>query len=63
MWWKELSYAEIMSMHGVEIDDPQYNEDEDYDNYDRDRDVDDDDRDSCPRCGGRGCNWCLMTEW
>lgn len=63
MWWKELSYAEIMSMHGVEIDDPQYNEEnDDYDDCDHDIDLDDD-RDSCPRCGGRGCNWCLMTEW
>ena len=62
-YWAQWSHAELMSMQGAEIDDPSYREDEDYDDYDRDRDVDDDNCGSCPRCGGRGCNWCLMTEW
>jgi len=55
-------YPEYFAMLRGEIP-YEHEEGDDYDAYDRDRDVDDDDRDTCPRCGGRGCNWCLMTEW
>lgn len=55
-------YPEYFAMLRGEIA-YEHEEDDDYDAYDRDRDVDDDDRDTCPRCGGRGCNWCLMTDW
>ena len=33
-YWAQWSHAELMSMQGVEIDDPSYREDEDYDDYD-----------------------------
>lgn len=61
-FWSEYSHAEIMSMHGVEIDDPAYNEDD----TDLDHDEDDTDlkrEDECPRCTGSGCNYCLMCEY
>jgi hypothetical protein len=51
--WSEYSHAEIMSMHGVEIDDPAYNEDDT--NFEQE--------DCCPRCSGGGCNYCLMCEY
>lgn len=66
MWWKELSCAEIMSMHGIEVDDHRYNQEDEYDcdsdcDYDFDPDIPD--YDCCDRCGGIGCNWCLMTDY
>jgi len=54
-------YPEYFAMLRGEIP---YEYEEDYDvDYDFDSDVDDDDHDSCPRCGGRGCNYCLMTDY
>jgi hypothetical protein len=54
-------YPEYFAMLRGEI--PYEHEEDDYD-YDYSDDHDPDDDDSCPRCGGgRGCNWCLMTEW
>lgn len=53
-------YPEYFAMLRGEI--PCEYEEDDYD-VDCDTDPDDPDDDSCDRCGGRGCNWCLMTEW
>jgi len=59
-YWSQWSHSEIMSMHGVEIDD------ERDDDTDLDHDEDDtnlEQEDSCPRCSGGGCNYCLMCEY
>lgn len=55
-------YPEYFAMLRGEI--PVEREEDEYD-YDYDY-IDDHDsyNGSCPKCGeGRGCNWCLMTEW
>lgn len=59
-YWSQWSHSEIMSMHGVEVEE-YHEEDVDYD-YDCDE-IDEDCDDSCPRCTGSGCNYCLMCEW
>lgn len=59
-YWAQWSHTEIMSMHGVELDDCV---DEDV-NFDYDvEECEEECEDSCPRCTGSGCNYCLMCEW
>lgn len=59
-YWAQWSHVEIMSMHGVELDECVI------DDVDFDCDCDEEeqqDEDCCPRCTGGGCNYCLMCEW
>lgn len=58
-YWAQWSHSEIMSMHGVELDEC-HDVDHDFDGDEPENDVDDD---SCPRCSGGGCNYCLMVDW
>lgn len=60
-YWSQFSHSELMSMQGVEIDDPAYNDDDE--DVDYDHEESEDDEDSCPRCSGGGCNYCLMCEY
>jgi len=58
-YWDQWSHSEIMSMHGVELDDC-HDEDDDFDHDDCEKE---EETDSCPRCTGCGCNYCLMVDW
>lgn len=58
-YWAQWSYSEIMSMHGVELDEC-HNDNE---NDDCDAEEHECDEDSCPRCKGSGCNYCLMCSY
>lgn len=57
-YWSQFSHYEIMSMQGVEHDD-----DMDDDSGSSSNAGDDDDsgfdRLECPKCRGRGCDYCL----
>ena len=57
-YWAQYSHAEIMSMHGVELDDC-HDDDEDYD-FSPD-DEDEEQEEGC--CCSMGCNDCLMVSW
>lgn len=59
-YWAQWSYTEIMSMHGVELD-QHCEEDIDFD-YECDE-INEDCEDYCRSCRGVGCNYCLMCEW
>ena len=54
-YWDQFSKSEIDSMHGVDEVDTDLCQDE------VDTDLCQDD--SFPRCGGGGCNYCLMCEY
>lgn len=58
-YWAQWSYSEILSIHGIELN-KCHDNDEDYD-CDAKKHVCDDD--GCPRCSGRGCNFCLMCSY
>ena len=53
-YWAQYSHSEIMSMHGVEIDDPEYNESDD--------DVDYEPKEKY-RCDCSNCMDCLGMSW
>ena len=58
-YWAQYSYSEIMSIHGVELNEcPEEDIDYDYDECDQDEC-----EESCPRCSGSGCNYCLMCSY
>ena len=59
-YWAQWSCSEIMSMHGVDLDECHDDDDED---YDCDTEEHEGDEDSCPRCTGCGCNYCLMCSY
>lgn len=59
-YWAQWSHTEIMSMHGVELDEC-IEDDVDFDC--ETNESEEDCEDSCPRCAGSGCNYCLMCEW
>ncbi len=57
-YWAQWDSEELMSMHGVEPENW-------YDDYEKDCCEEDDlldNHESCPRCIGGGCNYCLMVE-
>lgn len=58
-YWDQWDHSEIMSMHGVEMDECDDN-DEDYDCDSVDHECEED---CCPRCSGSGCNYCLMCSY
>lgn len=58
-YWAQYSYSEIMSIHGVELDQCR---DDDID-YDYDECDQDEYEECCPRCSGCGCNYCLMCSY
>lgn len=57
-YWAQYSHTEIMSMHGVELDDCHDDDDED---YDFSPDEDEEQEEGC--CCSMGCNDCLMVSW
>ena len=52
-YWSQFSSNELMSMQGIEINDPEY-KDKDYD-----YEYEEEDQDKPCSCG-TGCNYCLM---
>jgi hypothetical protein len=59
-YWAQWSSAEILSMHGIERDSHEYNDNDDIDNVEEDNeDFFDDSYLHCKMCCGRGCNSCL----
>ena len=59
-YWAQFDHSEIMSMHGVEIDEHHDDDDEIYAEH---SDCENDEElDSCSRCAGSGCRHCLMLE-
>jgi hypothetical protein len=60
-YWSQFSHGELMSMQGVEIDDPEYNDDTNLEHDEDDTNMEQED--CCPRCSGGGCNYCLMTSY
>lgn len=60
-YWAQFSIEEIDQMHGK---DNNYHEEEiDEEEYMDHHDEAEEDQDRCPRCGGGGCNWCLMLDY
>ncbi len=55
-YWSQMSHSEIMSMHDVEMD-LLHNDEDDFSHFEEEKE---DECDSCPRCSGGGCNYCLM---
>ena len=55
-YWSQFELSEINSMHGNDIDDA-FEDDEPYMGVEA---IEEDD--SCPRCSGSGCGYCLMLE-
>ncbi len=58
-YWRQWDGSEIASMHGVEACDSC---DHEHDSHELSKEIEQD-IDRCPRCGGGGCNYCLMLEW
>jgi hypothetical protein len=56
--WEQFSYQEVMSMHGIEMDGEDENEEMEYDFTEEASQ-----EDCCQRCNGSGCNWCLMLDY
>ena len=59
--WREYSHAEIMSMHGVEIDDPEH--DTDLDQDEDDTDLEQEPSYCCSRSPCGNCMDCLGMSW
>ena len=55
-YWAQFSTSEILSMHGIELDECQDTD------YDLDSESNNE-SDACPKCSGCGCNYCLMVIW
>ncbi len=60
-YWAQFDHSEIMSMHGVEVDEHHESDDDISCNFYDCKNVEE--MDSCPRCSGGGCNYCLMLDW
>lgn len=58
-YWRQWSSQEIISMHGVEEEDEREECEVDYES----EQSEEHEEDRCPRCGGGGCNWCLMLDY
>lgn len=58
-YWAQFDHSEIMSMHGVELDN--CHDDDDNDCYLSSETCEEEE--CCPRCSGGGCNYCLMLSW
>lgn len=56
-YWRQFSHTEIISMHGVELDD--YDVDLDHDEYDMDSSQEEEEEEGC--CSG--CMDCLGLSW
>ena len=57
-YWSQFSHAELMSMHGVELDDYQDDDHDDY-HFDRVSDEEQEEEEGC--CSG--CMDCLGLSW
>lgn len=61
-YWDQFSHSELMSMQGVEVDDPAYDEDEDID-HDDEEDEDDEPRGCSAKHPCSNCMDCLGMSW
>jgi hypothetical protein len=61
-YWAQFDQSELDDMQGI---DRNAREDDDLDpsDYMDDEERDEDEEESCPRCGGGGCNYCLMLSY
>ncbi len=59
IYWNQLCNSEVMSMLGLSHD---FHCDDDNVVDCNDECEDKEDRHLCPRCTGRGCNYCLMLN-
>lgn len=57
-YWAQFSDSELLSMHGIDIDDCHDDDHVFQDDCEEINEVN-----SCPKCSGCGCNYCLMTIW
>ena len=59
-YWSQWSRSEILSLHGIELDEPQ---EESQDNDCDDMEDDNIEEDYCKTCADRGCNYCLALDY
>lgn len=58
-YWAQWNSAEILSMHGIECDNHNYDGNEDDEIDCENEEIEED---GCPRCGGNpGCSYCLCV--
>jgi len=59
-YWSQWDSSDLDSWQGKDLVEHDEDEDIDVDHEEKDEEEEDE---GCPKCGGGGCNYCLMLEW